>query len=169
MRLIDFDDGFGTETIPAESTAIADSVAEAAASASDAADSAADAAASAVAAASYVTITETAFTIVNNQAAPANVTGLAVSGATYRSFVVEYFIYRNTTGGGATELAESGVLVGVFKTVASTWEMQQAPVVGDSGVDLTITAAGQVQYVSSNITGTPASSLMKFKATTLGV
>lgn len=114
-------------------------------------------------------IGETSFTVANNQVAAANVTGLSFAGASVRSFVVDYEIYRNTTGGGATELAEAGMLVGVFSTVASTWEMIQAPVVGDAGVELSITAGGQVQYTSSNITGTPASSYMKFKARTMTV
>lgn len=112
---------------------------------------------------------ETSFTVVNNQSSAANVTGLSFSGASVRSFVVDYQIYRNTTGGGATELAESGTLVGVYSTVAASWEMAQPSVVGDAGVELSITAAGQVQYTSSNITGTPASSTMKFKARTMSV
>lgn len=112
---------------------------------------------------------ETSFTIANNQSAAANVTGLAFAGASIRSFVVDYQIYRNTTGGGATELAEAGILIGTYSTVAGTWEMQQAPVVGDAGVTLTITSAGQIQYTSSNMTGTPASSTMKFKYRTMGV
>jgi hypothetical protein len=114
-------------------------------------------------------IGETSFTIANAQGSAADVTGLSFSGATIRSFVADYQIYRNTTSTGATELSESGILIGTYSTVSATWEMQQAPVVGDAGVTLSITALGQVQYVSSNITGTPASSVMKFKARTMGV
>lgn len=114
---------------------------------------------------------ETSFTVVNNQVAAADVTGLLFAGASVRSFVVDYQIYRNTTGGGATELAEAGQLIGVYKTVAGTWELTQAPVAGaeDSGVAFSITAAGQIQYTSTSITGTPASSTMKFKARTMSV
>lgn len=112
---------------------------------------------------------ETSFTVANNQVAAANVTGLAFAGgATVRSFFVDYEIYRNTTSTGATELSESGLLIGTYKPVAGTWEMVQAPVAGDAGVTLSITSGGQIQYTSTSITGTPASSFMKFKARTMG-
>lgn len=111
---------------------------------------------------------ETAFTIANNQSSPANVTGLSFTGNTQRSFEVTYQVYRNTTGGGATELAESGKLLGVYSTVAGSWEMTQESV-GNSGVTFSITNAGQVQYTSTNITGTAATSAMKFKFGTMGV
>lgn len=114
-------------------------------------------------------IGETSFTVANNQASPANVTGLVFAGASVRSFEVDYQIYRNTTGGGATELAERGKLLGVYSSVAASWEMTQAPVVGNAGVTLSITAAGQIQYTSTNITGTPGTSAMKFQARTMGV
>lgn len=114
-------------------------------------------------------ISETSFTIANNQSSAANVTGLSFSGASVRSFSVDYHVYRNTTGGGATELAESGVLTGVYSTVAAAWEMTPGPVVGNAGVTFSITAAGQVQYTSTNITGTSGTSVMKFKARTMGV
>ncbi len=112
---------------------------------------------------------ETQVTIANNQVAAADVTGLLFSGAAVRSFCADYQIYRNTTAGGATELSERGFLLGVFSTVASTWEITSGPAVGDAGVTFTITAAGQVQYTSTNITGTAATSKMKFQARTMGV
>lgn len=115
-------------------------------------------------------IIETSFTIANNQSSFADVTGLSFDPTLYRSFVFEYQIYRNTTGAGATELAEKGSIIGVFSTVAGTWEWTQGPAVGNAGItDWNVTNAGQVQYKSSNITGTPATSQMKFKATTMGV
>jgi hypothetical protein len=114
-------------------------------------------------------IAETPFTIANNQITPANVTGLLFNPAVSRSFKVEYQIYRNTTGGGATELAERGILQGVYLTVAGTWEMSPGPAASNAGITFSITNAGQVQYTSSNISGTPASSVMRFVATTMGV
>jgi hypothetical protein len=109
------------------------------------------------------------FTLANNQASAANVTGLSFAGASVRSFVVEYDIYRNTTSTGATELAETGQLIGVYSSVAGTWEMTQAPVVGAAGVTFTITNAGQVQYASTNITGTAGTSKMNFAYRTKAV
>jgi hypothetical protein len=115
-------------------------------------------------------IPETLFTVANNQSAAANVTGLVFDPTKYRSFTIDYQIYRNTTGSGATELAESGILKGVYKTVSATWEMIPVGQVGDAGVTLTIVSAtGQIQYTSTNITGTAATSKMSFSATTKGV
>lgn len=116
-----------------------------------------------------VFIEETSFTVANNQVAAANVTGLVFSGATVRSAVVDYYVYRNTTGGGATELAEAGKMVLAYKTVAASWELALGPSVGDAGMLFSVTAVGQVQYTSTNITGTAATSKMKFKATSMAV
>lgn len=120
-----------------------------------------------LAGAAYISPTE--FTIANNQSAAANVTGLLFAGASVRSFVVEYQVYRNTTGGGATELAETGFLKGTYSTVAASWEMANYDCVGDAGILFSITAGGQVQYTSTNITGSAATSKMTFKALTMPV
>ena len=112
---------------------------------------------------------ENIFTIANNQSSAANVTGLLLDGTVQRSAFIFYSIYRNTTGGGATELSECGVLLATFKTVASSWEFVPLGSVGDAGVTLTITSGGQVQYTSSNITGTAATSKMSFFVMDLGV
>ncbi len=109
------------------------------------------------------------FSIVNNQSSVADVTGLLFSGAVTQSFVAEYFIYRNTTSTGATELASRGMMIGAYSPVAATWEMSVGPQVGDAGITFSITAAGQVQYTSTNITGTAATSKMSFFKRTLGV
>lgn len=113
-------------------------------------------------------IPKTTFPIANNQGVAANVTGLVFNPATAPDFEAEYRIYRNTTAAGATELSEKGTLMGIYSPVAGTWEITQNKV-GDAGVTFTITNAGQMQYTSTNITGTPATSEMKFKAKTMGV
>lgn len=110
---------------------------------------------------------ETTFSIANNTG-PSNVTGLVFSGASVRSAFIDYYIYRNTTGGGATERSEAGTLVCTYKTVAASWEIAQQQV-GDAGVALTITSSGQIQYTSDNQTGTPATSKMVFRARTFAV
>lgn len=117
---------------------------------------------------SGVVIPTTSFTVANNQASAANVTGLSFDGTVSRSFEVSAWVYRNTTSTGATELAENVKLYGIYSAVAGTWEMAQEGA-GTSGVLFTITNAGQVQYTSSNITGTASHSSMKFRATTIGV
>jgi hypothetical protein len=115
-------------------------------------------------------IIETAFTIANNQSSPSDITGLLFDPSTVRSFIVEYSLYRNTTGSGATERAECGFLSGSFLTVQNTCDFNSGSnVIGDAGVTFTITEAGQVQYISDNQSGTPASSKMKFRAKTFAV
>lgn len=111
----------------------------------------------------------TEFVIANNQSSPADVTGLLFTGSDTQSFFLEYFIYRKTTSTGATELASRGVAIGAFSPVANSWEMSVGPQVGDAGVTLSITSAGQIQYTSTNITGTASVSGMLISYRTLGV
>lgn len=106
--------------------------------------------------------------LVNNQTSPADVTNLVFDATATMCAVITYIIYRNTTGAGATELAESGQILAVYKLVADTWEMTRTSN-GDASVGLTITNAGQVQYTTSNITGTPDQSYIRFRASTIGV
>ncbi len=113
--------------------------------------------------------TPTAFTLANNQSSAADVTGLLFDGTLTQSFVVEYFIYRKTTSTGATELSSRGMMIGAYSPVAATWEMSVGPQVGDAGITFSITAAGQVQYSSTNITGTASVSKMTSFKRTLGV
>lgn len=113
-------------------------------------------------------IGETSFTIANNQSSAANVTGLAFAPVSIGGFTVEYRIYRNTTSTGATELSEYGTLMGTYSPVAGTWELTQNNV-GNAGVTFTITNGGQVQYTSTDITGTPDASTMKFKARSISI
>lgn len=111
---------------------------------------------------------EATFAVVNNQAVAADVTGALFAGAAIRSFEFDYQIYRNTTGAGATELAERGKIYGVYSTVAATWEITIQSV-GNGGVIFSITALGQLQYTSTNITGTAATSVMHYRYTTMGI
>lgn len=103
----------------------------------------------------------TSFTLVNNQASAANVTGLSFDKTKIRSFVVEYTLYRSASGG--LTRAQRGTLVGV--TDGTNWEMIERPYAGEAGVTFSITSAGQVQYVSDDNTGSYSApnSVMKFK------
>lgn len=112
-------------------------------------------------------VTETSFTVANNQSAAANVTGLLFDHTLVRSAIIDIDVYRNTTSTGATELKEVRSFTASWKPVAAAWTLTDIGGGGDdSGVVLTITSAGQVKYTSTNITGTPATSVMKFKART---
>jgi len=93
----------------------------------------------------------TSVTIANNQATPLNVNNLVINSALYRAGFVEYFVQRTTSG---TEISEAGTIYLLYNDLAGTWSITQ---VGDqvnvTGVSFTVTAGGQVQYTSSNITG----------------
>lgn len=93
---------------------------------------------------------KTTFTLVNNQAAAANITGLSFNKATYRSFMLTYQIYRSASGGSTR--AQAGILMGI--TDGTNWEISNSavsvPADDDAGVDLSITSAGQLQYVSDD-------------------
>lgn len=90
--------------------------------------------------------------IANNQASPANVTGLAFDPADIRSATIEYYVYRSYDS-GSQEVAESGTIYITYKDIANEWDfVQVGNNVTGSGVTLSITNAGQVQYISSNLT-----------------
>jgi hypothetical protein len=111
-------------------------------------------------------ISETGFELINNQSSPADITSLYFDVLYVRAAYIDYTIYRNTTGAGATELSEVGELRLVYNSVAVNWDIDRSAV-GDAGVTITVTNAGQLQYTSTNITGTPSISVIRFKARTL--
>lgn len=94
---------------------------------------------------------ENSFTIANNQSSVANVTSLSFAVATYRAFAVDYSIRRYVD---ASEVVQTGTLKGAYNSKTSTWSLSDSFTGDDAGVTFSITAAGQVQYVSSNISGT---------------
>lgn len=105
----------------------------------------------------------TSFTIANNQAAAADVTGLLFNGTSVKMAIVDYRIRRRTTGGGAEERVQGGSFVALYKATAATWSITPGPQSGDdAGVEFSITNAGQVQYVSDNQAGTPDESILKY-------
>lgn len=107
-------------------------------------------------------INETSFSPANNQAAPANVTGLAFANANVRSFKALVSVLIDATA----NLYEAFELLGVQKD--SAWDMTVSSTGDTSGIVLSITTAGQIQYTSTNEAGHTAST-MKFRALTTGV
>ena len=109
-------------------------------------------------------------TIANNQSSLADVTGLVFDLRQTSQAIVEYLIQRITLGGGATELVESGIFIVSYMPTSQNWELHSVssgtPDV--SGVTFAITASGQIQYTSSNVTGTTSISKMTYRARTLG-
>lgn len=87
---------------------------------------------------------KTKFTIADNQSSAQNVTGLSFDKTKTRSFVLRYTVYRSASGGSTR--SQSGLCL--FVTDGTNWDYAQGPDVGDAGVVLSITSAGQVQYTS---------------------
>lgn len=109
-------------------------------------------------------IVQTAAVINNGQSSPINVTGLSFDAGTVRGAIVEYTVYRNTTGSGATERVEVGTLYLAYKTVAATWELTQQYGSGPSGVTFSINSSGQVVYTSDTQTGSSHTGTVHFRA-----
>jgi len=102
-------------------------------------------------------ISETSATLLDAQVSAADITGLAFANTTVRSFVVQISIVRGSS-------YEKIQLMAIQK--GSSWDMSVEGVGDDSGIEFSITAAGQVQYIS---TSTGDTSLVKFRADTTTV
>lgn len=107
-------------------------------------------------------IAETSFSGANNQAAAANVTGLAFANGTVRAFDALVSVYVNAT----SSLYEVFKLKGIQK--GSSWNLAYESSGDVSGVIFSITNVGQVQYQSTNNAGFVALT-MKFRAITVSV
>lgn len=112
---------------------------------------------------------ERSFPLVNNQAAPADIDGLKVNSRAVSFATFDYLVQRVTTGVGATELIESGTINLTYRPTDEDWD--RSVVIGelpdDAGIEFTVTADGQVQYTTSNITGTASISRVIWRMRTM--
>jgi hypothetical protein len=98
----------------------------------------------------------------NNQTSVSDVTNFKFNIAQVQSVNSDFFIIR-TYDSGSTIITETGKIYGsydgneFFISVEST---------GDTGVSLSITNAGQIQYTSTNLSN-HVSSIIRFKADTI--
>lgn len=108
--------------------------------------------------------------IVNNTTTSANVEGLSFNSDKVSHAIVDYFIQRITTGGGAQELVESGTLHLMYRPTSNDWVIYKASITSmpSSGITFSISSTGQVKYTSSNITGTQKISKISYRARTMG-
>lgn len=107
-------------------------------------------------------INETSFSLANNQATPANVTGFLFAPATVRSFEALVSVEIDATA----ELYEVLTLRGIQKN--GSFDMSITANGDESGIVFSITSGGQVQYISQNNAGF-VSGLIKFRAQTTTV
>lgn len=113
---------------------------------------------------------ERSFPIANNQVVAKNIEGLQFDYKKINQVTVEYLIQRITTSTGATEIISAGMFMLAYKPVSQTWHIVNIGTPGpdSSGVTFSVTTGGQVQYTSSNITGTANISKITWRARTLG-
>lgn len=107
-------------------------------------------------------INETSFSISNNQAAPASVTGFAFSNSVVRSFTAKVSVVIDAT----TDLFEEFEIKGIQK--GADWDYTIVSSGDNSGVDFILTSGGQITYTSDNYTGF-VSGTLKFRAITVSV
>jgi len=109
------------------------------------------------------------FPLENNISTAKDITGLSFNSEGISQAIVEFFIQRVTTGAGATELITSGVFHVVYKPTTNAWVLTVIGTPGPSvsGITFSITAAGQVQYTSTNITGTSSISKISYRTRTI--
>lgn len=110
-------------------------------------------------------ILETAAAININQTTPDSIQGLFFDSLTVRSFVVTGNITRTTS---TEQKYEEFELRGLYQGPTLGWALQQESL-SNSGVTFSISSSGQVQYVSTTVSGDPLtySGLIKFKAVAL--
>ncbi len=107
-------------------------------------------------------IGETSFTIANGNAVAAAVTGLLLDSASYKAAIVFVEIRRKTA---TNEVVSTGFLKLHYRDLTSAWDTPVVTELGgdDTGVTFTCSAAGQVKYVSSTVSGSTYVGTMKFK------
>ena len=107
-------------------------------------------------------LAEQSFSLANNQASLANITGFAFNNAVVRSFEALVSVQIDATA----DLFEAFKITGIQK--GSDWDISIIATGDDSLVALSITSAGQMQYTSSNYAGFSAGTL-KFRAITTSI
>ena len=105
-------------------------------------------------------ILTTSFSVANNISSATNITGLVFDPAQIRSAIISYSVYRSTN---STELSEAGQIMVTYKSTANSWELARYSV-GDAGLTFTMLPSGQMQFTSTNMSGTGYSGLLKFNA-----
>lgn len=107
-------------------------------------------------------IDETSYSFSNSQVVPESITGFAFSNAVVRSFSALVSIEIDAD----TDLFEVLEIKGIQK--GSSWNLAISSSGDNTGVDFTITSAGQIQYTSANYTGF-VTGRIKFRAITTSV
>lgn len=90
------------------------------------------------------------FSIANDVTIPTDITDFNFDFNVQCSFFVDYYLRRSTSN---TSLAHSGRLTGTYNLVDNTWGIANEFYGDDCGVEFSILNSGQIQYTSSNLSG----------------
>lgn len=115
-------------------------------------------------------ILQTSYTINNNVSSATDVNRLFFNPATVRAANIQYSVYRISSSNPSGNV-ESGTIYLNYDNAAalgSKWSFTQQKN-GDAGVVFSITDAGQIQYVSTDIGTSGYSGVIKFTAKTLPI
>jgi len=93
----------------------------------------------------------TAFAIANNVGVAASVTGLLFSALSFKSAKIFYGIDRRTT---SSNVQQTGTLTLIYDATDAIWRISDQSDFDDAGVVFTINGSGQINYTSTNISGT---------------
>jgi len=107
-------------------------------------------------------ISEGSFSLANNEPLATSITGFAFDNGIVRSFEAQLSIKIDATSDLFEEIKMSGIQKG------SSWEISLQSTGDESGVQFSITNAGQIQYTSPNYSGF-VSGVIKFRALTTSV
>lgn len=114
---------------------------------------------------------ETSFIFENNKTDASNIEGLQFDSNKVTQVFIEYVIQRiHGPKLDPVEKIQTGVFAVVYKPAAELWSIVNIGTPGpdNAGITFSITAGGQVQYTSSNITGAQKISKITWRARTLG-
>jgi hypothetical protein len=100
-------------------------------------------------------------TVANGQGSATSLTGMLFSNLTCRSVTATVEVRRKTS---SAEAIATGVLRLIYRELTSAWAIAGLQLDGDdTGLTLTVTSAGQLQYVSSTLSGSSYSGTFKMK------
>lgn len=113
---------------------------------------------------------ETSFPLANNQSVAADIAGLQFDYKKTQHAIIEYVIQRIVGPTiSPTEAIQCGSFAVVYKPFAATWHIVNIGSTGpdSAGITFSITTGGQVQYTSTNMTGSANVSKITYRARSL--
>lgn len=103
---------------------------------------------------------DTVLTILNNQASAVDLTGLIFDKTEYTQGIVTCELRRKTS---LSELVSQTTLVAIYNSTSDSWDVTPTAIGDDCGVVFSITGAGQVQYTSTDMSGSGYIGTLKAK------